>query len=130
MTDIIMQAYQVLEEIKKDSTYQRIKEFDRMVTGLYQEEALSFQKARAHYNQIMNEGGTYHPDFKDAVRALSEAKMILYSKEEIKTYFDLEKKFETELNDFLFELTQAVSSHIKTPDKLGIIKKGGSCHVR
>jgi len=130
MTDIIMQAYQVLDEIKKDKTYQSIKNFDRLVTQLYQEEALSFQKARARYDEVMREGGTYHPDFKDAVRILSEAKTILYSKEEVKTYFDLEKKFETELNDFLFELTQAVSSHIKTPDKLGIIKKGGSCHVR
>ncbi|HBG32687.1 MAG TPA: hypothetical protein DEG42_01875 [Acholeplasmataceae bacterium] len=130
MTSIIMQAYQVLDEIKKDSTYQKIKQFDRVVTKLYQEETQAFQKARAHYDQIMNEGGTYHPDFKDAVRTLSEAKSILYSKEEVKTYFEFEKKFETELNDFLFELTQAVSSHIKTPDKMGIIKKGGSCHVR
>jgi cell fate (sporulation/competence/biofilm development) regulator YlbF (YheA/YmcA/DUF963 family) len=130
MTNIIMQAYQVLDEIKKDKTYQSIKNFDRLVTQLYKEEALSFQKARARYDEVMREGGTYHPDFKDAVRTLSEAKTILYSKEEVKTYFDLEKKFETELNDFLFELTQAVSSHIKTPDKLGIIKKGGSCHVR
>jgi cell fate (sporulation/competence/biofilm development) regulator YlbF (YheA/YmcA/DUF963 family) len=130
MTSIIMQAYQVLDEIKKDPTYQQIKHFDRVAAGLYQKETLEFQKARARYDQIMNEGGTYHPDFKDAVRTLSDAKAILYSKEEVKTYFELEKKFETELNDFLFELTKAVSSHIKTPDKLGIIKKGGSCHVR
>lgn len=130
MTSIIMQAYQVLDEIKKDPTYQKIKHFDRVAADLYQKETLEFQKARARYDKIMNEGGTYHPDFKDAVRTLSEAKSILYSKEEVKTYFELEKKFETELNDFLFELTQAVSSHIKTPDKLGIIKKGGSCHVR
>jgi len=130
MTSIIMQAYQVLDEIKKDPTYQHIKRFDRLVTSLYPEETLAFQKARALYEQIMNEGGTYHPDYKDTVRALSETKTNLYSKEEIKTYFELEKKFETELNDFLFELTQAVSSHIKTPDKMGIIKKGGSCHVR
>ena len=130
MTDIIMQAYKVLEEIKKDPTYQSIKDFDRIVAQLYQEETTAFQKARAVYDQIMSEGGTYHPDFKDAVRSLSETKAILYGKDEVKTYFELEKKFETELNEFLYEMTQAVSSHVKTPDKLGIIKKGGSCHVR
>ena len=130
MTDIIMQAYQVLEEIKSDETYKKIKEFNQLVIRLYQKETEAFQKARAHYVQIMSEGGTYHPDFKDAVKALSETKSILYSKEEVKAYFEIEKQFETELNDFLYDMTQAVSSHIKTPDKMGIIKKGGSCHVR
>ena len=130
MTEIIMQAYQVLDEIKSDETYLKIKSFNRLVSELYQKETEAFQKARLHYDQVMAEGGTYHPDFKDTIKKLSETKSILYSKEEVKTYFELEKKFETELNDFLHDLTQAVSSHIKTPDKLGIIKKGGSCHVR
>jgi cell fate (sporulation/competence/biofilm development) regulator YlbF (YheA/YmcA/DUF963 family) len=130
MTDIIMQAYHVLDEIRRDSTYQSIQKLDQMIAKLYQDEIEQFQKAKVAYETIMSEGGTFHPDFKDAVKRFSETKAVLYAKPEVKAYFDSEKIFQDELNQFLFDMTQAVSSHIKTPDQMGIVKKGGSCHVR
>jgi cell fate (sporulation/competence/biofilm development) regulator YlbF (YheA/YmcA/DUF963 family) len=130
MTDIIIQAYNVLDEIKEDSKYIKIKELDQLICKKYQKEMNDFQKAKMNYDQIMSEGGTYHPDFKQSVKQFSDSKTILYSKDEVKQYFQIEKEFQDELNTFLYEMTQAVSSHIKTPDKMGIIKKGGSCHVR
>jgi cell fate (sporulation/competence/biofilm development) regulator YlbF (YheA/YmcA/DUF963 family) len=130
MTDIIMQAYQVLDEIKRDPVYQSIQSLDQTITVLYASEIEAFQSAKVLYESIMSTGGTYHPDFKDVVKRFSETKAILYAKPEVKAYFDAEKTFQDELNTFLFDMTQAVSSHIKTPDKMGIVKKGGSCHVR
>ncbi len=130
MTDIIMQAYQVLDEIKEDNQYKEIKDLDKKMLELYSNEIQSFQDAKTKYDQIMSEGGSYHPDFKEVIQKFSESKAILYSKPEVKRYFEVEKAFQDELNTFLFEMTQTVSSHIQTPNKLGIVKKGGSCHVR
>jgi len=130
MTDIIMQAYQVLDEIKEDPKYIEIKYLDQKMLELYAKEIEVFQDAKVKYDQVMSEGGSYHPDFKETIQKFSESKTALYSQTEVKRYFEVEKEFQDELNAFLFEMTQAVSSHIQTPNKLGIVKKGGSCHVR
>jgi len=130
MTDLVMQAYRVLDEIKEDDQYKEIQYLDRKMLELYSKEIQSFQEAKIKYDQVMSEGGSYHPDFKEAIQKFNKSKMVLYSKPEVKHYFEVEQKFQDELNQFLFEMTQAVSSHIQTPNKLGIVKKGGSCHVR
>ncbi|TNF08634.1 MAG: hypothetical protein EP317_02755 [Bacillota bacterium] len=130
MTDIILQAYEVLDEIKKDPRYQEIKKIDKIIMNTYQHEINHFSKSKEQYDEIMRQGGHYHPDFKEVVKTYSEAKNTLYSKEEVKRYFQLEKEIQDEINEFLITLSQSVSTHIKTPNKLGIVSKGGgSCHV-
>ncbi len=129
MTEMILQAYNVLDEILADPMYLEIKRLDHYIGAHFQNEVETLRKTKSQYDLVMSEGGSYHPDFKATVKAYSEAKIILYSKEEVKKYFELEKEFQDQINDFLAELTQTVSSHIKTPNKLGIIAKGGSCHV-
>jgi len=130
MNDIMMQAYHVLDEIRAHQTYQEIKRLDLLMLELYKKEIQAFQRAKIKYDQMMAEGGTYHPDFKETVKLFAEAKSELYGKPEVKRYFELEKAFQDDINEFLARVSQAVSNHIKTPDKMGIIKKGGSCHVR
>lgn len=130
MTEIIMQAYEVLEEFIHDPVYVKIKSYNELINKKYATEIAQFQKEKEKYDTIMNEGGTYHPDFKDASKKLSEAKAHLYQMPEVQMYFDLEKQFQDELNQFLGELTQAISPHIQVPNKVGIVTKGGSCHVR
>ncbi|MDX9690942.1 MAG: YlbF family regulator [Acholeplasmataceae bacterium] len=130
MTDIIIQAYQVLDEIKQDPRYQEIKKIDQYIIKHFQDEIEHFKQTKERYDGIMSQGGHYHPDFKEAVKAYSEAKSTLYSKEEVKQYFQLEKEIQDEINGFLSELSESISSFIKTPNKLGIVSKGGgSCHV-
>ena len=130
MTDIIMQSYCVLDEIKQDDRYQEIKALDQEIIRNYQHEINLFRQTKEKYDQVMSEGGHYHPDFKDVVKAYSDAKTILYQKDEIKRYFILEKELQDEINQFLSEITKHISTHIKTPNKLGIVSKGGgSCHV-
>jgi cell fate (sporulation/competence/biofilm development) regulator YlbF (YheA/YmcA/DUF963 family) len=130
MTDIIMQAYHVLDEIKQDDRYQEIKILDQSIIKNYQDEINLFRQTKETYDHIMNEGGHYHPDFKTAVKAYSDAKAVLYQKDELKRYFILEKELQDEINQFLSKITQHISTHIKTPNKLGIVSKGGgSCHV-
>lgn len=130
MTEIIIQAYRVLDELKEDPQYIKMKTLDRLIGELYPEEIQAFHQAKAIYDDVMATGGSYHPDFKQAVQTFSTAKMTLYSKPEVIDYFQTEKAFELDINTFLKTLTDNISSHIKTPNKLGIVQKGGSCHVR
>lgn len=130
MTEIILQAYNVLDELKQDSMFIEMKTLDAYIINTYQEEIKVFQKAKQVYDDVMATGGTYHPDFKKAVKDFSEAKAILYAKPEVSRYFQLEKAFQNVINGYLKTMTDTVSTHIKTPNKLGIVQKGGSCHVR
>jgi cell fate (sporulation/competence/biofilm development) regulator YlbF (YheA/YmcA/DUF963 family) len=130
MTDIIMQAYQVLDELKIDTNYLLMKSLDKEISSRYPKEIEAFQKAKKIYEDVLETGGTYHPDYKEAVKKLSLTKAELYQKAEVKKYLEAEKSFQDMINTFLNVMTQSVSSHIKTPNKLGIVQKGGSCHVR
>lgn len=130
MTDIIIQAYQVLEEIKKSPHYHIIKTGNQTILDHHSDLVESFQKAKSDYERIMEQGGQHHPDFKDTVKRLSTAKTNLHQQETVRQYLAAEQSFEAEINAFLHALSRAVSPHIKTPDKWGIIHKGGSCHVR
>ncbi len=130
MTEIIIQAYEVLDEIKKDPRFLEIKHMDQYIMHHYTQEIKHFQDAKIAYDHIMKEGGHYHPDFKEVVKTYSEAKKTLYEKEEVKRYFELEKMIQDDMNEFIQKIAQSVSPHIKTPNKLGIVSKGGgSCHV-
>lgn len=130
MTDIIIQAFLVLDEIKKDPKYLLMKQLDLQIGKLYPNEIKAFQDSKKVYDEVMATGGSYHPDFKDVVQKFSKAKSVLYGKNEVSLYFQTEKELQEEINSFLKEMTDSTSSFIKTPDKLGIVQKGGSCHVR
>lgn len=129
MTEIIMQAYNVLEEILKDPKLKEIKKLNQKLDQAYPNEIKAFEEAKINYQKVMDEGGKYHPDYKDAIKKLSESKKNLYEQPDVKRYLSLELEFETELNEFLNELSKAVSDHVPAPNKFGMIKKGGSCHV-
>lgn len=130
MTDIIMQAYNVLDAFKQDPHYMTMKTLDKEIEIKYQKEIERFKQAKLAYDDIMATGGTYHPDYKEAAKKLSLTKTDLYQKPAVVRYVEAERKFQEIINTFLNEMTHAVSSHIKTPNKLGIVQKGGSCHVR
>lgn len=130
MTNIIIQAFLVLDEIKKDPKYLLMKQLDLQIGKLYPNEIKAFQDSKKVYDEVMATGGSYHPDFKNVVQKFSKAKSVLYGKNEVSLYFQTEKELQEEINSFLKEMTDSISSFIKTPDKLGIVQKGGSCHVR
>lgn len=129
MTDIILQAYNVVDEIVKDPDVITLKTLNKAIDAKFPNEIAAFTKAKKAYSDVMSTGGNYHPDFKKVTLELSETKSELYQKPEVSEYLKLEKKVETKLNDLLKEMTQCISSHIPTPNALGIVKKGGSCHV-
>ncbi|MFA5471195.1 MAG: YlbF family regulator [Acholeplasmataceae bacterium] len=129
MTDIIIKAYDVLDEFLNDEKFPEIKKLHQTIDDLYETEIKAFDQAKEAYQKVMDEGGSYHPDYKDAVKHLSETKKHLYEQPEVKKYLALELELETELNEFLNTLSKTISDHVPAPNKFGMIKKGGSCHV-
>ncbi|MCD4827391.1 MAG: YlbF family regulator [Acholeplasmataceae bacterium] len=129
MTDIIMKAYDVLDEILKDPSLPEIKKLNQSIDHNYKLEIKAFNDAKIKYEQVLNEGGTYHPDYKQSIKTLSETKKALYELKDVKKYLELELSFESSLNEFLNTISKTISEHVPTPNKFGMIKKGGSCHV-
>lgn len=129
MTEIIMKAYDVAEEIIETSSLKEIVRLNKSIDQLYPKEIELFERAKLKYQDVMNTGGTYHPDYKDVSKELSETKSNLYKQMEVDKYITLEREFEKELNDYIFEMTSIISDNIPSPNAFGIVKKGGSCHV-
>jgi len=129
MTEIIIKAYDVADEIIKDSKYSEIKRLNKLIDQLYPNEIEAFEAAKVKYDDVMTTGGKYHPDFKSVTLLLSQTKAALYEKPEVVEYRKLELEFEQELNAYIFEMTSKISDNIPSPDAFGLVKKGGSCHV-
>jgi cell fate (sporulation/competence/biofilm development) regulator YlbF (YheA/YmcA/DUF963 family) len=129
VTDIIIKAYDVLDEILSDPSIEEIKHLNKNIDLLYKKEISAFNDAKIKYQRVLNEGGTYHPDYKQSIKVLSETKKVLYEMPEVKKYLELELEFEAKLNEFLNKISKTISDHIPAPNKFGMIKKGGSCHV-
>ncbi|BCR36557.1 YlbF family regulator [Mariniplasma anaerobium] len=129
MTDIIIKTYDVLDEILSDPSIKEIKHLNENIDLLYKDEIKAFSDAKIKYQIVLNEGGTYHPDYKQSIKVLSETKKTLYEMPEVKKYLELELEFEAKLNEFLNHISKTISDHIPAPNKFGMIKKGGSCHV-
>lgn len=129
MTEIVMQAYEVADEIIKDERFQRIAKLNKLIDQLYPNEIKAFEEAKILYDDVMQTGGKYHPDFKKTTLLLSETKAKLYNQKEVIEYRQLEREFEQDINAFIFEFTSKVSDHIPSPNAFGLVKKGGSCHV-
>jgi len=129
MTEIIIEAYQVLDAFKKEPHYIEMIELKKKIDHLYPELILAFNNHKNRYQMIMEQGGTYHPDFQTVTQALQISKKTLYEKMEVKRYQVLEKQMQKMLNDFLYEIKEAISPHIKTPNPFGWMDKEGGCHV-
>jgi cell fate (sporulation/competence/biofilm development) regulator YlbF (YheA/YmcA/DUF963 family) len=124
-----MKAYDVVDEILKDPVIKEIKRLNQSIDHVCKEEIKAFNDAKIKYQMIFNQGGTYHPDYKQSIKVLSETKKALYEMPEVKKYLELELEFEAKLNEFLNTISKTISDHVPAPNKFGMIKKGGSCHV-
>ncbi|MCK9235748.1 MAG: hypothetical protein WC225_05215 [Acholeplasmataceae bacterium] len=129
MTEIIMKAYDVLEEILQDDKIHQLKVLDKEIESKYHADLKAFEQMKQIYNQVLNEGGAYHPDYAATLKTFSEMKKALYEKEEVARYLQIERKLEQELNAFLNDIAQIVSHYIPRPNPFGLFKKGGNHHA-
>lgn len=130
MTEYIIQAYKIADEMKHSLKYRQYKQLEKIIEEKYATLIQTFNTWKEKYYTILDEGGKYHPDYLETVKKLSEAKKVLYEKSEVRHYFELEQELQTELNLFIKQITEIISNNIKKPNELGLLKeKGGGCHA-
>ena len=122
--EILDLTYELVDEIKATKDYQRLLELKGF---LDKDEAIielihAFNKIKAKYEEV-NKYGKYHPDLKKVGKELSEIKEKVFENEIIKEYKDLEKKIQKQLDEISRKIATSVSSKIKHPNEIGLIKK-------
>ncbi|MFA5560400.1 MAG: YlbF family regulator [Acholeplasmataceae bacterium] len=125
MTELVMQAYNVLVEFKKHPFYLELRKLDQEIEVRHKELIDQFNEAKIKYDLVLEQGGKYHPDFKETIKTLSTIKAELYAKMEVQRYFELEQQFQALINEFLGEMANSISPYIQTPNKLNLLKKKG-----
>ena len=108
-TNLIDETYKLIDEIKNDPDYLRFKELKKIIETKYEKETKEFKVANDLYSEAQKYG-KYHPDLLKYRHNLMEKKTILYSKEEVKEYFTLERLLNKELKEFTKALTTTVSN--------------------
>lgn len=129
MTDIILQAYRAIDEIDADPRLTELEKLNETIVTEHHREVESFKAAKDTFERIENEGGTYHPDYKEAARTLSEAKKALYEIDDVRRYVELEQQINDDLQAFLDRIASAISPEIRTSNSLWTESKGGKKHA-
>lgn len=122
--EIFLKTYELIDEIKAVSEYQRLIELQSIIK--IDEELssliLEFKELNKKYEEV-SKYGKYHPDLKDVQKRFSTKKIELYNHPLIKEYKQCEKKIELILTEVASKLATSVSKKIKHPNELGLIEK-------
>lgn len=110
-TKILNIAHDLATELKQSPTYLELKRLDDLIKTKYGDLLKEYKKTFHKFEVVFNEGGTYHPDFKSVSAAYILAKEALFKKEEVKLYFENEKKMNKYLKDLSDEIKVSISSY-------------------
>ena len=86
-----------VNEITNSDDFKKLIELKRMIDSKYKSEIISFKTAESKYLEA-SQYGKYYPNLEELRRDFSNKKMELYSKEEVKTYLELERKINESIN--------------------------------
>lgn len=128
MNDIIMLAYEYLDDFRTKDYYQEFVSLSLSINTKYEKEINHFNDVKREYEEVL-EIGRYHPDIKEVTIKYRDAKVKFFEVNDIKRYFELERQIELEINELFNEMTNIISPNIPVLNKFGLINsnKGGSC---
>lgn len=117
-------TYDLVDEIRSEKSYKRLIELRNLIDRDVELQELieEFNKIKIKYEEVAKYG-KYHPDLKKVQLELSKVKETLYSNDIIKEYKKLEKDMQKILDNISSEIAKSVSSKIKHPNEIGLIKK-------
>lgn len=108
-----------IDLISDTNEFKRLLELKKIIDTKYPKEIIAFKTAESKYNEALDYG-KYYPGIDNLRRSLSEKKTILYNKEEVKEYLELERKLDKMLNDDLNELKKSISNKFKTNERFSL----------
>ena len=96
-----------VNEITDNDDFKKLIELKKIIDSKYKNEIISFKTAESKYLEASNYG-KYYPNLEELRRDFSNKKKELYSKEEVREYFDLERKINESINNDINELKEIV----------------------
>lgn len=117
-TKIINKTYDLADELKQSFYYQEMIRLDQIIKTKYKKELQSYKENFSKFDEVYSQGGKYHPDFKKVSKDYADAKKELFSKLEVKQYFE----YETKINDLLEKISNEICGSISKH-----YNKGGTC---
>ena len=110
---VIIVENKYVEIIINTDEFKRLKELNKIIDQKYAKEIVAFKRCEANYLEAL-EYKQYYTNFDEITKRLSEAKTVLYNKEEVKEYLMLEKILQDMLTQDFNELKQSISAKFKS----------------
>lgn len=128
MTNILLLAYDYLDELKQSDYYKEFINIDKELDLKYSNDLEELKIMKDKYDEIMDTGGRHHPDFKEISNLFSTTKKKVFQIDIVKRYLELERQIEEEINSLFNDMSKNISSNIPVFNKFGFIEKnGGKC---
>ena len=96
-----------VSDITNNDNFKKLIELKKIIDDKYKKEIIAFKTAESKYLEASNYG-KYYPNLEELRRDFSNKKKELYSKEEVREYFDLERKINESINNDINELKEIV----------------------
>lgn len=106
-TKIIGLTYDLLDDIKASTTYQRLVALNALIKAKYATELANYHHWFKRFDEVF-QIGSYHPDYKTTIHHYQQAKKVLFETEEVRAYFQLE----SQINEQLSSLSKAINALI------------------
>ena len=92
-----------VNEITDNDDFKKLIELKKIIDSKYKNDIIALKTAESKYLEASNYG-KYYPNLEELRRDFSNKKKELYSKEEVREYFDLERKINELINNDINEL--------------------------
>ncbi len=108
-------ALEYFNELKELDDFKKLINLKKLIDMKYQKEIISFKTAESFY--LESKDNKYYPNRDDIKKRFIEAKRCLYSKEEVKRYFDLQNKLDEILKNDFNEIRESISLELTKNNK-------------
>jgi cell fate (sporulation/competence/biofilm development) regulator YlbF (YheA/YmcA/DUF963 family) len=108
-----------INEIESSDDFKRLVELKNIINNDYKKELISFKTLESNYLEA-SKNKDYYSNFNQIKTDFINAKAKLYSHEEVKEYFDLERKINDYINKDIDEIKSSISNKFKSSNMFEI----------
>lgn len=108
-SEVVDALDEIVKEFKESENYKEYKNLEKIIEDKYAREIVMFNSAK----ETLAEVRKYSSNLKTYEEALSKAKEVLYSKEEVKRYKELERIIQNELDRLSNSIGEFFSNKFK-----------------
>ena len=108
-------SIEYFNELKSSNEYKRLIELKNIIDNKYTKLIIAFKTLESKYNDILKYND--EKSINETKKRLIEAKANLYSKEEIKEYFNIKNELDKKLKKDFEEIKESISIDLTKKNK-------------